>query len=255
MSSVNNGSQGFASLHTIGFNFKGVFQLRLATDADPADEPRGKLGWTFAYDNEPDFDRIIRFNNPTTLRSFVSKVGVIITDAFIDNQYVQDSIIGQTVNLGPNSYFDGSNGADGHEPIINFEFHVGNNEDYIYSETNEPPLGKGAHPTTLPLPLNLTALINSRIQALQSSKNEIDKSRLKNIRRSLTAMYGLEVMYDPILDKNIVYNPMNSELVTLMEQRQIDRLSLIMNFYGYDGDGLIGYVNGQVTGVSRELKL
>jgi hypothetical protein len=43
-------------------------------------------------------------------------------------------------------------------------------------------------------------------------------------------------------DKNIIYNPIDSKLVTLIEQRQIDCLSLIMHFYGYDGDGLVGYV-------------
>jgi hypothetical protein len=37
--------------------FRGYFQMRMATDPDPADEPRGVSGYTFALPGEPDFDR------------------------------------------------------------------------------------------------------------------------------------------------------------------------------------------------------
>jgi hypothetical protein len=60
-----------------------------------------------------------------------------------------------------------------------------------------------------------------------------------------------EVTYENSLDNNIKFNPIDSELVKGMEQRQINNLSLIANFYGYDGDGLLGYVTGQVTGTFR----
>ena len=40
---------GFRSLHNLEFKFNGVFQCRLATDSDASTEPRGNLGWTFAY--------------------------------------------------------------------------------------------------------------------------------------------------------------------------------------------------------------
>lgn len=59
--------------------------------------------------------------------------------------------------------------------------------------------------------------------------------------------YMFEVTYSGALNKNIILNPMDSGLIKNMKQRQIDNLSLIANFYGYDGDGLVGYVNGQVT--------
>jgi hypothetical protein len=39
--------------------FRGYFQMRMATDPDPSDEPRGVSGYTFALPGEPDFDRIL----------------------------------------------------------------------------------------------------------------------------------------------------------------------------------------------------
>ena len=132
MTGTENERLGFGSLHMLGLKFNGIFQLRLATDPDTSNDPRGQSGWTFAYGDEPDLDRIIRFNNPVAPRSFISNIGVFVSEAYIDGQGISDSIVGQTVNLGPNSYFDGSNGADGHEPINNFEFHVGTSKDFIY---------------------------------------------------------------------------------------------------------------------------
>lgn len=39
--------------------FEGWFQLRMATDPDPTDEPRGLSGYTFALPGEPDFDGLM----------------------------------------------------------------------------------------------------------------------------------------------------------------------------------------------------
>jgi hypothetical protein len=244
---THNENLGFGSLHVLGFNFKGIFQLRLATDTDVSDEPRGQSGWTFAYENEPNLDRIIRFNHPVAHRSFTPSVGVYVTEAYIDNQHLNDSIVGQAVNLGPHSYFDGSNGADGREPIINFEFHVGTNNDYIYCEATKPPIGHGIHLAKNPLPMTFEALRDSRTIELQSSSTTIDQQRLKNIIRSLNPIYSLEVSYEGTLDKNIKFNPMDSELVKKMKQMHINNLSLNADLYGYDGDGLVGYATGNVA--------
>lgn len=241
---------GFGSLHVLGFHFSGIFQLRLATDPDPSHDPRGHSGWTFAYAEEPDLDRVIRFNHPVSPRPFTPPVGVRVTDAHIDGEHFNDSIIHQMVNLGPNSFFDGSNGADGHEPIVNFELRVGNENEYLYCQTSEPPVGSGAQHTSFPLP-NLESLINSRRQALQSSPTQINQERLNNITHSLNPIYLSQVTYQCTLDRNVTYQASDSQLIKTMEQRQISSLSLIVNFYGYDGDGLVGYVNGQVYGTYR----
>jgi hypothetical protein len=49
--------------------FAGHFSCRLATNPDPFDEPRGKLGMTRAYPGEPDLDRHIRLSLPSTFRT------------------------------------------------------------------------------------------------------------------------------------------------------------------------------------------
>lgn len=59
--------------------FEGWFQVRLATDPDPSDEPRGVSGTTFALAGEPDFDRVVRFHDPVAPRSHGQKVGVFVT--------------------------------------------------------------------------------------------------------------------------------------------------------------------------------
>jgi hypothetical protein len=247
MKKAQNGSLGFGSLHMLGFRFGGSFQLRLATDPDASDEPRGRSGWTFAYGDEPDFDRIIRFNDPVAPRNFIPSIGVLVSDAYIDSQSLNDSVVGQSVNLGPNSYFDGSNGADGSEPIINFEFHVGTAKEYIYSEASAPPKGTGVHATRNPLPSGLDVLLKSRTLALQASSNPIDKERLNNINRSLNLRYQFEVTYESKLDKKITFEPGDSVIFNKMKEKQIDNLFLTADFYGYDGDGLVGFVKGHLS--------
>jgi hypothetical protein len=193
---------------------------------------------------------VIRFNNPVSPRSFTPDVGVFVTDAYNDDQPLDDSTVLQAVNLGPRSYFNGSNGANGREPIVNFEFHVGSKEDYLNCQSKEPPVGQGVHETRFLIP-NLDALLNSRMQSLQSNADRIDQERLKNISRSLNGIYNFEVTYPCTLDSNIIFNPSDSELIKAMEERQISKLFLIANFYGYDGDALLGYVYGEVSGTYR----
>ena len=41
--------------------FEGYYQMRMATDPDPPDDPRGLSGYTFALPGEPDFDRKLHF--------------------------------------------------------------------------------------------------------------------------------------------------------------------------------------------------
>ena len=41
--------------------FEGYFQMRMATDPDPPNDPRGLSGYTFALPGEPDFDRKLHF--------------------------------------------------------------------------------------------------------------------------------------------------------------------------------------------------
>lgn len=65
--------------------FQGWCLIRLATDPDPSDEPRGVSGYTFAFGAEPDLDRIVRFQEPEDLAYVRSRkmrpVGVKVVGA------------------------------------------------------------------------------------------------------------------------------------------------------------------------------
>ena len=96
------------------------FKNRLATDPDLFDNPRGDLGWTKSHTGEPDFDRVIRFNNPIFPQRYVEKVGVFITNT-INGQNVIDSLVGQMINLGSNSHFVGTSNIGGREVLLNLK--------------------------------------------------------------------------------------------------------------------------------------
>ncbi len=64
---------------TVELAFAGWFECRLATDPDPADEPRGVSGTTFACPGEPDLDRVIRFQPGATNRRPGPRIGVRVT--------------------------------------------------------------------------------------------------------------------------------------------------------------------------------
>ena len=64
--------------------FSGWAQCRMATDPDPTNDPRGVSGYSFAVPGEPDFDRILYFQNRKGVvhRSFGPKVGVHVKSGF-----------------------------------------------------------------------------------------------------------------------------------------------------------------------------
>ena len=121
MHSTANGTIGFSSVHVIIIRFDGIFQCRLATDSDISTETRGNIGWTFAYEDEPDLDRIIRFNKPVALRTYSNQVGVSVSCVTVDGKNMDDSLIGNMVNLSEDNFFDGSTNMPGREPINNLQ--------------------------------------------------------------------------------------------------------------------------------------
>ena len=74
---------------TLVLGFGGYFQLRMATDPDPTDDPRGMSGYTFALPGEPDFDGILHFqpDEPGVCErdfggdAFAPRVGVKVVSA------------------------------------------------------------------------------------------------------------------------------------------------------------------------------
>jgi hypothetical protein len=104
-------------------NFAGWFQCRLATDPDPADEPRGVSGYVRALAGEPDLDRVIRLQPVDTVqRRFCPEVGVIVESVVVDGQEMPGHpLVGAAVDLLDRPVFEGRNGIvaeDGFEPIV-----------------------------------------------------------------------------------------------------------------------------------------
>src|SRR5258705_282393 len=93
-------------MHSI--HFQGYFQCRLATDPDAFDDPRGRFGWTFAYDGQPDLDRVIRLKDPIAPRSHSPQVGVRVVDVGGDTAHL---LVGADVELLENAKFEGRNGS------------------------------------------------------------------------------------------------------------------------------------------------
>lgn len=158
--------------------FRGRFEARFATDGDYYNNPRGTLGgtsgsdisfggpgWTWALPGEPDFvpsgvdshgvpnsvpttedkpvGRVVRFNNPVSLRPFVAPVATTVneihgtlSDSSTGVFTTGDPMLGATVNLGPNTYLAANQpqnpsdptpfetNMEGYEPMALFEFHI-----------------------------------------------------------------------------------------------------------------------------------
>jgi hypothetical protein len=160
----------------------GRFQARFATDGDFFNEPRGtSAGWTWALEGEPDFvpptnnvpiqagmavGRVVRFQNAVALRTHVAPIGVqvVAVEADIAGKTVSftkgDTVIGQKVNLGPNTYLAANEPINpagpppfetydpGFEPMENFELHIGSSFSGKPASLNNRPKANGFFPLT-----------------------------------------------------------------------------------------------------------
>jgi hypothetical protein len=107
---------------TVGF--QGFVQVRLPTDPDPCDEPRGVSGWTRAVAGEPDLDRVLVLQDDDlrrVRRSHGPTVGVNVTSVAVDGvTRPGHPLSGGRVELLGDPKFEGRNwivAADGLEPI------------------------------------------------------------------------------------------------------------------------------------------
>jgi hypothetical protein len=67
-------------------DFKGWWQLRMALDPDPNDEPRGISGPPVVTPGEPDFDGVIRLQDPVVPRyPHETDIGVTVSEVAIDD--------------------------------------------------------------------------------------------------------------------------------------------------------------------------
>ena len=121
--------------------FGGWFQCRLATDPDPADEPRGVDGYMHAVAGEPDLDRIIRLqpSSGVVQRSYCPSVDVKVVSVYVDQRKIKDHpIIGASVDFLDKPRFEGRNtiltapGAEAIFPVhIQIKKDINNSSSFI----------------------------------------------------------------------------------------------------------------------------
>ncbi len=113
--------------------FAGWFQVRLTTDPDPTDEPRGVSGYAQAIAGEPDLDRVIRLQpGPQVVpRSHCPEVGVMVRAVYADGKNVTGhALVDAAVELVGDPKFEGRNGIvaeDGFEPVVPCHFQIKKN--------------------------------------------------------------------------------------------------------------------------------
>jgi hypothetical protein len=87
--------------------FEGYYQMRMATDPDPTDDPRGVSGYTFALAGEPDFDQLIHLqpDEPGAYQREYGEaggpvIGVTIRRASVGDQPVNKLVGAQVALVG-----------------------------------------------------------------------------------------------------------------------------------------------------------
>lgn len=110
-------------------SFAGWCLMRLPTDPDPSDEPRGVSGYTFAFAGEPDLDRVLRLQPPAnfTPRSHTPPLGVLVTEASRTDGTAVPALQGATVDLLGDPMLENRNWTltlPGYEPIVPFNLQI-----------------------------------------------------------------------------------------------------------------------------------
>lgn len=106
-------------------SFTGWVQVRLATNPDPTDEPRGVSGYTFALPGEPDLDRVLRTSNAVAPRTHAPPIGVFVRRVAIDGIDVPTHpLLGAQLDLLGAPRFESVNEVvmeQGEEPLEPFD--------------------------------------------------------------------------------------------------------------------------------------
>jgi hypothetical protein len=110
--------------------FEGWCSLRLPTDPDPSDEPRGISGYTFAFAGEPDLDRILNLQPRAGMhyRSHGPKLGVTVRRALRTDGEAVPALKGAHVDLLGQPIIENRNWTltlPGFEPIVPFHLRIG----------------------------------------------------------------------------------------------------------------------------------
>ena len=110
--------------------FEGWIVLRLPTDPDPSDEPRGVSGYTFAFAGEPDLDRVLYLQPPgnwTPRLGSPEALGVRVAGAARSDGTPCPKLDGATVDLVDGPVLENRQwtiALPGYEPIVPFHLRI-----------------------------------------------------------------------------------------------------------------------------------
>ncbi len=123
--------------------------MRIPTDPDPTDEPRGASGYTFAFAGEPDLDRLIYWQPPDPAkvppRLFAPEVGVTVKSAERrdgSGATPVPALVGAKVDLLDGPVLENRNWTltlPGFEPIVPFHLQVATPDIRLYREAPLDP--------------------------------------------------------------------------------------------------------------------
>lgn len=255
----------------IVLRYSGWFQCRLSTDPDLYDERRGISGWTFAFGDEPDLDRVIRFHDPVSPRSHAPEVGVFVRGVTINGaDQAGHGLIGAPVHLINDAVFEGRNGEiafSAAEPIAPFHLVIsganaelnafdpvdlGNAQDV---ERRKPVRfdPNSSHVLTVTGIGSPAGYRQARAQAVEAELNaETDAARRQALEGRLAELrrgqirrqsLGFQLEYDFTLrGPNTLSDP--NGLLPVPAPGDPWRAQYWMG--GWDADGLVGYVDGNL---------
>ena len=150
----------------------------------------------------------------------------------------------------------------GKEVLMNFELFLGNNKEYFSGRALKDPFNSKYEINSpfAKMKINIhseddmDSFVSNRIKLLSANSDKfiIDKERLDNIDNSLWVhtpwnerpLLMLMNFRFPIQD--IKLEPLDTKVIQSFKDNNMKNIIFDVDFYGYDGDGLIGHVNGFV---------
>lgn len=281
--------------------FKGRFEARFATAGDFYNHPRGtSSGFTFALLGEPDFcppkpasivnvvdkagvGRVIRFHNPVALRSHVESpltpggalrpiaVSVVAIVGVVGGNRqewtVGDPLIGEPVNLGPDTYFSGNRPSepdstpaetffDTFEVLGQFQLHIGTLFSGKTASPDDRPAGNGAPATAGEPPVPSVGVFEAnRMTALNDEFNSLsDTDKLGTPGQNITTRkarlsggglgWGSMMEFNGMVNSEIQFNPNNSVILSFLAG--YNSFNFYGKFFNFHADELCGQVHGSL---------
>ena len=155
-------------------SFTGWMQVRLATNPDPTDEPRGVSGYTFALPGEPDLDRVLRTSKPVAPRTHGPPIGVSVKRVAVDGIDVPaHPLIGAVLDLLDSPRFESVNEVmmeQGTEALEPFDVQLAHTGGFrlqrrAYLDPARPDLTMYTAPRALLVPRQATYSFGTQLMA------------------------------------------------------------------------------------------